>query len=268
MEYSDDLQALLRWAHIVAGVLWIGLLYFFNFVNGPFAATLDKDTKPKVVPELLPRALYWFRWGAAWTWVTGFLLMGLVYYMAKSLLFEAPQGTEGSGWSAGSGIMVLLTFLGFLLYDVLEKSPLGKKNQNFAILSLVLVAVVLWAYGNVAGFSYRATNIHLGAMFGTMMAFNVWFRIWPAQQKIITAVKGAQAPDAALVAMAGARSRHNTYMSVPLVFAMINQHTTGFSNQSLFGLNTGFRVWTLLAVALGWLVVMLLYKKAAKVKGF
>ena len=75
------------------------------------------------------------------------------------------------------------------------------------------------------GFSYRALNIHVGAMFGTIMAFNVWYRIWPAQQKIITAVKAGTAPDAALVALAGARSRHNTYMSVPLVWTMINQHT-------------------------------------------
>jgi len=268
VEITDDLQALFRWAHVVAGVLWIGLLYFFNFVNAPFAATMDKDTKGKVVPELLPRALFWFRWGAAWTWVTGFLLMGLVYYMSKQLMFEAPEGTPGSTWSAGSGILVLFTYLAFLVYDVLAKSPLGKNNQNFAYLALVLVAGMLWAYGNVAGFTWRSTNIHLGAMFGTMMAFNVWFRIWPAQQKIITAIKGGQAPDAALVALAGARSRHNTYMSVPLIFTMLGQHMTGFSTQSLFGVNVGFRVGTLAAVALGWVVVMLLYKKSAAVKGF
>src|SRR2546422_2672946 len=67
MEATDALQALLRWIHIVAGIIWIGLLYFFNFVNAAFAATMDGPTKQKVVPELMPRALYWFRWGAAWT---------------------------------------------------------------------------------------------------------------------------------------------------------------------------------------------------------
>ena len=67
----DTLNALFRWLHILAGIIWIGMLYFFNWVNGPFAATMDGDTKKKVVPELMPRALFWFRWGAAWTWVTG-----------------------------------------------------------------------------------------------------------------------------------------------------------------------------------------------------
>ena len=70
--------------------------------------------------------------------------------------------------------------------------------------------------------------IHVGAMFGTTMAFNVWFRIWPAQQKIITAIKNGQAPDAALVGLAGLRSRHNTYMSAALIWTMISLHTSGF----------------------------------------
>ena len=73
----EILSALFRWTHVLFGIIWIGLLYFFNFVNAGFAATMDGDTKKKVVPELMPRALYWFRWGAAWTWVSGFLLAGL-----------------------------------------------------------------------------------------------------------------------------------------------------------------------------------------------
>ena len=71
---SEYMHAIFKWFHVIAGVLWIGLLYFFNWVNGHFAATLDADTKKKVVPELMPRTLYWFRWGAAWTWITGILL--------------------------------------------------------------------------------------------------------------------------------------------------------------------------------------------------
>ena len=74
------IHPIFKWLHIIAGVMWIGLLYFFNFINGHFAATMDGDTKKKVVPELMPRALYWFRWGAAWTWVTGFILLLVVYY--------------------------------------------------------------------------------------------------------------------------------------------------------------------------------------------
>ena len=86
------------------------------------------------------------------------------------------------------------------------------------------LAAIVAAYVYVGHFSQRATLIHTGVLFGSTMAFNVWFRIWPAQQKIIRATKDGQAPDAALVALAGTRSKHNTYMSVPLVFTMISNH--------------------------------------------
>jgi uncharacterized membrane protein len=102
--WSDFIQALLRWAHIIAGITWIGHLYFFNWVNGPFTGTLDKETKQKVVPELMPRALFWFRWGAAWTWITGFFLLALVYYHPwRQMMFE--PGPDAA-WSAGAGVMV------------------------------------------------------------------------------------------------------------------------------------------------------------------
>src|SRR5437879_2699279 len=80
------LEPLFRWIHVVAGVAWIGHLYFFNFVNAQFAKTLDTDCKPKVVPELMPRALYWFRWGAMYTWISGALLLGTIYYRAPGPL--------------------------------------------------------------------------------------------------------------------------------------------------------------------------------------
>ena len=102
-------------------------------------------------------------------------------------------------------------------------------------------------------------------MFGSMMAFNVWFRIWPAQQKIINAIKNGDAPDGELVALAGLRSKHNTYMSVPLIWTMINEHT--------HSLNKGFLLnyeglLLLIVIALGWHIAFQLYKKSAKIKGF
>jgi uncharacterized membrane protein len=252
MDASDALQALFRWIHIVAGILWIGLLYFFNFVNGPFAATMDGPTKQKVVPELMPRALYWFRWGAAWTWVTGVLLLLLVFWHG-GLALEA-----GRSWGAGAIVMLLVTFLAAVVYDVLASSGLGKNLQTLAAVGLVLVIIIIYCFIG-AGFSYRGYVIHTGAMFGTIMAFNVWMRIWPAQRQIITATKQGTAPDAALVARAGARSRHNTYLSVPLVWAMINSHTTGFA----------MGAWTLvLAIVVGWGAVYWIYGKAGTVKGF
>ena len=98
----EAMEALFRWIHIVAGIMWIGHLYFFNFVNAPFEGTLDGPAKKIVVPQLRPRALYWFRWGAAWTWVTGFLLMLMVFYHGQ-LVFDM-----GGDWSIRAFVMVAL----------------------------------------------------------------------------------------------------------------------------------------------------------------
>jgi uncharacterized membrane protein len=256
----EVLSALTRWIHILAGILWIGMLYFFNFVNGPFQGTQDGETKKKVNPELLPRVLYFFRWGAAWTWFTGVLLLLLVFYHGQITLEPEVR------WGAGSIAMIAVTFLATFLYDALHKSALGKDPKTFGTVAFVLAAIVV-ALMNTFGFSYRAYNIHLAALFGTIMAFNVWYRIWPAQQKIVRAVKEGTAPDAALVALAGARSRHNTYMSVPLLWGMMNQHTVTLP--ATFGIPAAF-AWTflLIVVLVGWHLVFQLYKKAGKVKGF
>ena len=109
MEFSQLLQALFRWIHIVAGILWIGLLYWFNFVNLPFAATLDTDGKKKVFPELLPRALYWFRWGAAFSFFSGMILLMLVIHMGGAM-FE-----EGVNWTIGSYVMLAVVYLGVFI---------------------------------------------------------------------------------------------------------------------------------------------------------
>lgn len=250
----DITQSLFRWIHIVAGITWIGLLYFFNFVNSGFAPTLDADSKKKVVPELMPRALYWFRWGAAWTWVTGVLLLALVFYHGRLFLNDSALG-----WTPPTIVMVALTFLAFIVYDLLIKT-LGKANyQAFVVVGFLLIAGFAYLAEHWAGFSYRGYEIHVGTMFGTIMAANVWMRIWPAQRRIITAVKNGTAPNPADVGTAGLRSRNNTYLSVPLVWTMINVHTTWASTSWL----------SLMAViVVGWAVVYLLYKKAGKVKGF
>src|SRR5215813_13165739 len=214
------LDLIFRWTHVVAGIVWIGHLYFFNFVNSQVAKTYDADSKKKVVPELMPRALYWFRWGAAYTWISGFLLL----------------------------------VVGFLVYDVLWKA-MAKNEQAGVIVSFVLVVIVLFVMNLL--FSKRAVYIHLGAIFGTIMAGNVWMRIWPNQRKIIAATKAGTAPDAAIVSLAGLRSKHNTYMSVPLVFAMVSNHFP-----TIYGMDGS---WILLAVLVlvGWGVTKLLYQKAA-----
>jgi len=255
----EALEALFRWAHIVAGIFWIGHLYYFNFVNGPFEGTLDAEGKKKVVPQLRPRALYWFRWGAAWTWITGFLLVLLVFYHGQ-LVFDM-----GGSWNWLAFLMVAVTFLIFPAYDILAQQEFAKNNKQMAGVAFVFVVLIVLGYW-AAGFGYRAYVIHTGALFGTLMAANVWMRIWPAQRLIITAIRDGQAPPADKVAMAGQRSRHNTYMSVPLVWMMINSHTTVPFASGIGPLPSV--VWLLAIVAGAWGVVMWLYKKAAALKGF
>lgn len=152
----------LRWLHFIFGITWIGLLYFFNFVNGPFAKTMDADTKKKVVPQLMPRALWWFRWGAMITFISGWLYIG------------AKLGLNGQGFIEG-----------------LTTSTWGQ-----------------W--------------ISLGALLGSIMWFNVWFIIWPAQKKLITWTKKGEAPPetAGLTKKAFLASRLNTYLSFPMLFCM------------------------------------------------
>lgn len=254
MEYADLLQALFRWVHVVAGILWIGLLYWFNWVNVPLGAALDGDAKKKVIPELIPRSLFFFRFAAAWTFVAGLLLLFLVFYHG-GLMFE--QGAEG--WSVKSFVMLAVVFLMFPVYDALAKSAIGKNIRVMGVVAFVLVAAIVYAMIYWAEFSYRAYSIHIGVMFGMLMVANVWMRIWPAQRKILPAVKEGTPPDAALVAQSGQRSKHNTYMSVPLVWTMINSHTVVPGSDS--------PLWLLGAVLVGWLCVTLIYGKSAKVKG-
>ena len=256
------LEAIFRWFHILAGVLWIGHLYYFNFVNGQMAAKLDAAAKKQVVPELMPRALWWFRWGAAWTWITGVLLLLLVYYHAGIAL------EDGYGWGAGPIAMVAVTFLGVFVYDALWKSGLKSNVRAAVIVTFLLVSAVVAAFVYLGHFTYRGTLIHTGAMFGTAMAFNVWYRIWPAQQRIIRAVKNGESPDPADPALAGLRSKHNTYMSLPLFWAMIGQHTTYFAGGNLGIPSAYYWVFWLLIIALGWHIIFQCYKKAGKLEGF
>jgi uncharacterized membrane protein len=254
-EINAWLQLLFRWLHVIAGVMWIGHLWFFNFVNAQVVKTYDADSKKKVVPELMPRALYWFRWGAAYTFITGILLLGLVYYMGGALV--PPDGRVSVG--VGSAISLGALVVGFVIYDMMWKA-LAKQEMAGMAISFVLTVGV--AFGLMQIYSGRAVLIHIGGLFGTIMAANVWMRIWPNQKKIIAATKAGTAPDPAWAAMAGLRSKHNTYMSMPLMFLMVSNHYAtvvyGTSNDAIYvPLSVaGF-------VAAGWVIAKLCFLKSA-----
>src|SRR5437899_1508252 len=204
----------------------------------------------RIPPQLGPRALYWFRWGAAWTWVTGILLLFFVFWWSD------PKFHTGPGI-----VMILVTLLAFVVYDALFSMDFAKDLRVGGAVGLVLVVVIVsGGYITWAGFGYRDYVIHTGAMFGTIMAANVWMRIWPLQKKIITAVRDGTPPDPTWAPLAGARSRHNTYLSVPLVWTMINSHTTApFASSP---------VYLFVMIVIGWGAVYLLYQNTARVKGF
>jgi uncharacterized membrane protein len=251
------LEALFRWVHVVAGITWIGHLYFFNFVNSQVAKTYDADSKKKVIPELMPRALYWFRWGAAYTWVSGILLAGLVYYGVENLARrDVTTNATAIGHGAAVGISLGLIAVSFFVYEALWNS-FGKKSEKVGVVALCAVFLaVLILLSRV--FGGRALLIQAGMMMGTVMAMNVWMRIWPAQKKIIQGVKGvAPAPDASVAAGAALRSKHNTYLSAGLVFAMVSNHYP-----TIFGWEPAWLV-AAVVVGLGFAAVKVLYGKAA-----
>jgi uncharacterized membrane protein len=255
LSLRDWLDVLFRWGHVIAGVMWIGHLWFFNFVNSQLAKTYDAESKKKVIPELMPRALFFFRWGAAWTWITGLLLLGMLYYTPSAGLLIYPDADRGQSHGLAAGVGLVVVLFSFFVYDILWKSPLAKNEMAAGAVSFVLAVAATLVFSKVM--SGRAAYIHLGGMFGTIMAMNVWMRIWPNQRKIIAAVKAGTAPDAPTVAMAGLRSKHNTYMSVPLLFAMVSNHFPG-----LYGADLN---WVFLAVfiAVGWGITKRLYAISA-----
>ena len=117
------IHPIFKWLHIIAGIVWIGLLYFFNWINGHVAATMDADSKQKVVPEIMPRTLYWFRWGAAWTWVTGIVLLYVIFWHGSLSMGES-VGTlmfgEGTDVSWTAHVMLLIVFVGvfFMIFCI------------------------------------------------------------------------------------------------------------------------------------------------------
>ena len=248
---SEWLNLIFRWIHVVAGVMWIGHLWFFNFVNAQVAKTYTPEGKKQVLPELMPRALYWFRWGAAYTWITGILLLFLVYWMG-GVMVDTDRTSMGPHAAGGMGLALII--IGFLAYDVISKQV--KNELVFAVIAWIFTAVFAAVLSRFM--SGRAVFIHVGGLFGTAMAANVWMRIWPAQRKIIGGVKGTSpAPDASVAALAGLRSKHNTYMSVPLILTMVSNHFP-----TVYGAQYGWVV-LLVLVAVGWAVTKFLYNKSA-----
>jgi uncharacterized membrane protein len=235
---SEWSNLILRWIHVLAGIFWIGQTYYFTKLEGRMAldeeaaraagrtpqvwmvhsgsfSVVDKQTSPK----LLPTKLFWFRWEALITWISGFLLLGLLYYCGGLLLDDS---VSNIGMGAGVAIGIGTLFVGFTVYELLWSSPLGRSPLLAGTICYLLVVAV--AFGLTHVLSGRAAYIHIGALFGTIMTANVWMRILPATRKMLNALREGKPLDLKLGERAKARTIHNTYMTVPLIFLMISNH--------------------------------------------
>lgn len=239
---SEWLNLLFRWTHVFAGIMWVGTTYYFTWLD----ARLTEEEKAaastgaaaqvwmvhsggfyvverRKVPDLASRTLHWFRWEAGVTWLSGFALLVLIYYLGGGALIDRDLYDISLGWAVVLGIGVIAVS-GFV-YDVMMSSPLGRHEKAFAVIAFVLVVAL--AFGLTRVFSARAAYIHLGAIFGTIMAANVWMHILPSQKRMIAALNEGRKPDVRLAARAKLRSKQNTFMAVPVVFIMISNHYPG-----------------------------------------
>jgi uncharacterized membrane protein len=251
----------IRWTHVFAGIMWVGATYYFTWLDRRFHTTdpdqvwmvhsggfyvVNKTSKPSPT-----HTLHWFKWEAAMTWLSGIPLLILVYY-AGGLLVDGEPGKPPFAVAAAIGIGVLI--VGWIVYDMLWLSPLAKNEAVAITISFALLVALAWWLPRVM--SPRAAFMHVGALLGTCMAANVWMRILPAQRKMVAAVRDGREPDQTLADRAKFRSRHNTYLVIPVVMMMISNHypIATYGNQYN---------WIVLAVLtlVGWAVAHVIRKQ-------
>lgn len=242
--FHDWLHLLIRWFHVVVAVAWLGQTWLFSWMDRslePLAPSEQEGEgggqgsvegrlwmvhsggfyrvdKQKLVPARMPATLHWFKWEAALTWLSGFALLWIVYYLGGAIVaFDSPV-TTGQGIAIGLAALVA----GWFVYDLVWRSPLGRREPLGAAVCFALIVAAGWLLTRYL--SARAAYLHVGALFGTIMTANVWLRILPAQRQLVAATRVGAPADPALAARAKQRSKHNTYLSVPVIFLMISSH--------------------------------------------
>jgi uncharacterized membrane protein len=236
---GEWVNLLLRWFHMVVGIGWIGTSFYF------MALDYGLDTKERksesvhgtawqvhgggfyhvekftVAPPHLPAHLHWFKWDAYLTWMTGFGLLIVQYYLhANSYLIDASV-MPLEPWQAIS-ISIVSLLAGWAIYEALCRSPLGQNATVLAILVFALILVASVLYTKV--YSARGAFLHVGAFVGTIMAFNVFMIIVPNQRKMVAQLLAGHAPDARYGAIGKQRSTHNNYLTLPVLVMMVSPH--------------------------------------------
>jgi uncharacterized membrane protein len=244
----DWLNFLGRWFHMIVGIAWIGASFYFVWLDTNLKPPTDAPSKDigiggevwavhgggfyraqkfKVAPPHLPEPLHWFKWESYSTWLSGFFLLCLLYYgQAEIYLIDKSVMDLSKGAAIGIGLGALVA--GWVVYDVLCRSPLGENEPALAAVMFILLAFV--AYGLTHVFSGRGAFIHFGAILGTIMSANVLMVIIPGQRKMVEA-KRNNAPLDPIHGLRGKqRSVHNTYFTLPVLFVMISSHYAFLTN--------------------------------------
>jgi uncharacterized membrane protein len=248
---------LLRWAHVVVGIAWIGASFYFIWLDDRLEASPDPKfagelwaihgggfysaRKYRLAPAELPATLHWFKWEAYWTWITGFALLVLMYYVNAELYLIDPAVMALSK-PAAIGLALGSLIFGLIAYEAVCRSPLGKNEALLSATIFLLLALAAWGLARV--FSGRGAFIHYGAILGTIMAANVAHVIIPGQRRMVQAMREGRAPDAKDSLIGKQRSVHNTYFTLPVVFVMISNHYA-----SVFGHRWGWLALVALTLA-------------------
>ena len=249
----DWLNLGLRWAHVVVGIAWIGASLYFIWLDDHLEPSRNpalagelwavhgggfyRAEKYRVAPAAMPASLHWFKWEAYWTWITGFALLVLMYYGNAQLYLIDPQVMALSKTAAiGWGLAWIVG--GMVVYEALCRSPLAR--NDLALSAVLLAALAAAAWGLTQMFSGRGAFIHYGAILGTIMVANVAHVIIPGQRRMVEAMRAGREPDPKDGIAGKQRSVHNTYFTLPVVFAMISNH---------YAMSFGHR-WSWLALVL------------------
>ena len=239
MTAFDWLNLLLRWTHLIAGIAWIGSSFYFIWLDAHLEAPRSADEavegslwmvhsggfyrveRRRIGPGQMPPLLHWFKWEAAITWMSGLLLLIVVYYLTGGIYLVDPAVSKlTTAQAAGAGLGTILA--AWLVYDRLWQSSLARRSGLATMLTLALVAGATLLFCRLLG--GRAAFVHVGATLGTIMVANVWLRILPSQQRMIDATAAGRKPDLSESVSAKTRSVHNSYMTFPVLFIMLSNH--------------------------------------------
>ncbi|MFT6287335.1 MAG: putative membrane protein [Halieaceae bacterium] len=237
----DWVQLIFRWLHLITGIAWIGASFYFvwldNSLEKPPRWKEDKGIKGdlwaihgggiyevakySLAPEQMPAHLHWFKWEAYTTWLTGMVLLTVIYYLgADAYLIDKRVADLTQLQAIAIGVAYLAG--SWIFYELLCRSPLGK--NPYIIGTILILAAVAVSYSLAHLFSGRGAYIHMGAIIGTIMVGNVFRVIMPSQRALVAAIEQGEAPDPAWGARAKLHSTHNTYLTLPLLFIMISAH--------------------------------------------